>query len=219
MPFTTEQFLNVFYDYNNAIWPAQVIAYLLGALILALSLRRTIIGDKIINITLGIFWIWMGAVYHLLFFSTINKLAFLFALLFIIQGLSFLFLGFTSKNLRYQIRNNNFGLTGFFLVAYAMIIYPIFGYFLGHSYPHIPVFGVAPCPTTIFTFGVLLWTQRKISGWLVVIPTIWSVIGLTAAIKLGMVEDFGLIVAAVISITLLGYRAYIGEKIKHHKAV
>lgn len=39
------------------------------------------------------------------------------------------------------------------LILYALIGYPAFGYFAGHHYPSVPVFGVAPCPTTIFTIG------------------------------------------------------------------
>jgi hypothetical protein len=45
---------------------------------------------------------------------------------------------------------------GVALIAYAVVIYNALGYVLGHSWPNLPVFGVAPCPTTIFTFGMLL---------------------------------------------------------------
>lgn len=219
LPFTTEQFLGVFHDYNMAIWPTQIIAYILGAMILVLSVRKTFIGNKIINASLGIFWIWMGIVYHLMFFSTINKLAYIFGGFFIVQGGLFLFLGFTTQKLQYQFRSNNFGITGLFIIIYAMLIYPMLGSFWGHAYPYAPMFGVAPCPTTIFTFGILLWTKDKIPGWLLIIPSVWSVIGLTAAVKLGMVEDFGLMAAAVISVTMLGYRAYVSGKIKSQKIV
>ncbi len=35
LPFTLEQFLNVFATYNKAIWPAQILAYVLGAVAVA----------------------------------------------------------------------------------------------------------------------------------------------------------------------------------------
>ena len=41
LPFTHEAFIAVFRVYNVAIWPAQVVAYLLGATILLLLLRPT----------------------------------------------------------------------------------------------------------------------------------------------------------------------------------
>jgi len=39
LPFTLEQFLNVFVDDNNAVWPAQVLAYLLALVMTALVIR------------------------------------------------------------------------------------------------------------------------------------------------------------------------------------
>ena len=39
LPFTFEQFMTVFANYNNAVWPTQALAYLLGAVALALSFR------------------------------------------------------------------------------------------------------------------------------------------------------------------------------------
>jgi hypothetical protein len=45
-----------------------------------------------------------------------------------------------------------------------MVVYPLLGIRFGHSYPRAPLFGVAPCPTTIFTFGLLLWATRSVPG-------------------------------------------------------
>ena len=39
LPFTREQFINVFADYNNAIWPMQVFAYLLGVIMIVALAR------------------------------------------------------------------------------------------------------------------------------------------------------------------------------------
>jgi hypothetical protein len=51
------------------------------------------------------------------------------------------------------------GTCGALLVFYAMVIYPLLDSVLGHGSPQAPLFGVTPCPTTIFTFG-LLWRDR-----------------------------------------------------------
>ena len=42
------------------------------------------------------------------------------------------------------------------LILFALILYLGLGIVFGHRYPAVPVFGVAPCPTTIFTVGILL---------------------------------------------------------------
>jgi len=60
-----------------------------------------------------------------------------------------------------------------------------------------------PCPTTIFTFGVLLFANKKVPPHLLFIPLLWSVIGFTAALNLTIYEDIGLLVAGLITLILL----------------
>ena len=63
-----------------------------------------------------------------------------------------------------------------------------------------------PCPTTIFTFGLLLWTDRKVPKYLLVIPMIWAGIGFSAAIQWGVLEDVMLLLAGFIATAMLVYR-------------
>lgn len=206
LPFSIDEFLNVFKVYNYAIWPSQLVAYLLGATVIICVFWKSSASDKIINAILGIFWLWIGVVYHILFFSSINNAALGFGALFIIQGLLFLGIGLFTDKIQYQFDTNIFGMTGIILVAYAMVIYPIIGSVLGHGYPNSPMFGVTPCPATIFTFGVLLWTPHRIAWWLLLIPGLWSMIGFTAAFQLGIIEDTGLLVSGILGVGLLLYR-------------
>jgi hypothetical protein len=84
-----------------------------------------------------------------------------------------------------------------------MIIYPLLGISLGHTYPRSPMFGVTPCPATIFTFGMLLWTTKPVPVYLLIIPLLWSIIGMSAAVSLRVYEDFGLVVAGVLGTILI----------------
>jgi hypothetical protein len=86
------------------------------------------------------------------------------------------------------------------LILYALILYPIVGSLLGHVYPSSPTFGL-PCPTTIFTFGMLLWV-RKPPLIVLIIPVLWSIVGFSAALQLGIKEDIGLPMAAALVIIL-----------------
>lgn len=213
LPFTTEQFLEVFKTYNTSIWPAQIAAYILGLAAIYLAFRKTAGRDKIISLILSAFWLWMGGLYHLTFFTTINAAAYGFGVLFIIQGLLFLGAGVWKGRLKFHFERNLYGIAGALLIIYAMVIYPIIGAQLGHGYPYAPMFGVAPCPATIFTFGILLWTAKQVPWWILVIPGLWSVIGFTAAFSLGILEDTGLLLAGIAGITLLWYR---GTGLKAH---
>ena len=206
LPFTTEQFLQVFAEYNAGIWPAQVVAFILVIILLFMVLKSRESGSSTVNLTLALYWFWMGAVYHIEFFSEINPAAYLFGALFILQGFGFITLIWLKYDLIYSFRKDINGITGGLLVLYALVIYPLLGYLFGHGYPQAPMFGVAPCPTTIFTFGILLWTRGRVPYWLLVIPGLWSVIGFMAAINLTIYEDAGLLVAGILGISLIIYR-------------
>lgn len=205
MPFTSEQFLAVFADYNTAIWPVQIAAYLLGSLAATLLLFKTREADRIIASILALMWLWTGISYHGLWFSTINKAAYFFAVLFVIQGCYFLYLGL-SRQVHFAFRLNVVCWIGMGLIAYAAIIYPLVGMATGHSYPHMPMFGVTPCPVTIFTFGLLLLTTGQVPRGLLVVPFIWSLIGGSAAILLNVKQDWLLIFTGFIAAPLIVFQ-------------
>lgn len=206
LPFTVDQFLQVFSDYNQAIWPVQLFAYLLGVIALLLILKQREMTDTWVNLILGSFWLWMGGIYHITFFSAINAAAYLFGSLFLLQGVGFLILSGSNIKLTYSFRSDVYGLIGTIFIIYGMLIYPLLGYTMGHIYPQSPVFGVAPCPTTIFTFGLLLHTRGKVPIWLLIIPGLWSFIGFSAAFQLTIYEDMGLVFSGIAGLTMLVYR-------------
>lgn len=82
-------------------------------------------------------------------------------------------------------------------MAYAAVVYPLVGMWAGHRYPEMPMFGITPCPVTIFTFGVMLLAASPVPRWLLVIPFIWSLIGGSAAFLLGVPQDWLLLVSSV----------------------
>lgn len=206
LPFTIEQFLQIFERYNQAIWPMQIVAYILGIAVLFFAAKQTRYSAQIISAALAFLWVWMGVAYHLIYFSAINRAAIGFGVLFIVQGLLWLLFGIVRPRLAFQLDSNPYSVTGMVLIAYAMVIYPIVGTLLGHGYPQSPSFGVAPCPTTIFTFGVLLLTSARVPRSTLVIPLVWSLVGFVAAISLGIREDIGLLVAGLLSVGLLLWR-------------
>ncbi|GAA5520236.1 hypothetical protein Asal01_00167 [Fodinibius salicampi] len=86
LPFTIDQFLQVFEVYNRAIWPTQFVAYLLGTVVIWLVIKQGLSSEIYINRIIGLFWIWMGVIYHIIFFAVINPAAYIFGALFILQG-------------------------------------------------------------------------------------------------------------------------------------
>ena len=85
MPFTSEQFFNVFVQYNLAIWPMQVVLTLLAILVLFLTAWKARYAQQGISAILALLWVWTGLVYHLIFFASINQLAYVFGGFVILQ--------------------------------------------------------------------------------------------------------------------------------------
>jgi hypothetical protein len=195
-PFTIDQFLDVFRRYNAAVWPAQWILGALGlvAIVLALTGRRS--ASRWVSIILALLWLWMAAAYHLAFFTSINRAAIAFAAAFAVQAAVFTWVAFRTPAVTYRPRSRVAAIIGAVLIIYAIVVYPVLGYALGHRYPAAPTFGV-PCPTTILTLGLVVWAGRSLPRRVLVVPLAWSLVATSAAVNLGMIEDFGLLAAAI----------------------
>ncbi len=196
-PFTTEQFINVFNLYNSSVWPMQIIFYLLAAVVIYFTFKPNSYSGIIAGTILGFFWIWMGVVYHVMFFSAINKAAIVFGIFFVIQGIM-IFQAALRKKMMPVFKPELKTFFGIAVIVYGIIVYPILSSVLGHGYPNGPTFGV-PCPTTIFTFGILLLAVNS-PKYLLIIPALWAFIALNAALSFGIYEDFGLIASCILTI-------------------
>jgi hypothetical protein len=89
-------------------------------------------------------------------------------------------------------------LAAWVFLAYALA-YPAISALERLSVWRIPTFGV-PCPTTIFTAGLLILASPR-SWRLSIIPMIWSVIGGSAAFLLGVRADYALPIAGLVLAT------------------
>lgn len=205
LPFTTDQFLEVIARYNAAVSPMPFLFYGLAALLIFWGVRSSRMSDRWVGGTLAGLWAWMAVVYNWLFFTDINPAAWLFGGLFLVQAVVFLVAGVTSDRLSLRFRPDLYGITGGVFLAYGLVVYPILGALAGHGYPQGPTFGL-PCPTTIATFGLLLWSVRRVPWWVMVVPTVWALIGTSAAFQFGMPEDYGLFVAGVGGIAMIALK-------------
>jgi Family of unknown function (DUF6064) len=203
LPFTTDQFMSVFAGYNHSIWPIQVLAYLVGSGMVVMLLRPSRAGDRFIGAGLAAMWAWTGIAYHWLHFSTINKAALVFGALFVLQGILLFHASVIRGQLWFGGARGMTSWLGWALVLYSSLIYPLIGMWNGHHYPAMPMFGVAPCPVTLFTFGLLLLSVAPVSRWLMVIPFVWSLIGGSAAVLLSVPQDWPLLFSGVAMVLIV----------------
>ena len=208
MDFTVDQFLAMFHRYNEAIWPMQIVGYVLGLVIVVALVARVrgsrtalaahAVADRLVPALLAFYWAWIGVVFMWSYQADLSRSGRPFGALFLIGAAAFVVAALRGADLGLGRVPSWRLAVGGAMIAYGMVVYPLLGALAGHSYPSAPVFGVAPCPTTIFTFGVLVCCLRP-RWYLLVMPLVWAGIATTAALKLGMVEDFGLVASAVVA--------------------
>jgi Family of unknown function (DUF6064) len=202
VPFDKQAFLALFADYNAAIWPMQIVAYGIGVLsLIALALGHPL-RERVVLASLAMMWAWNGAAYHFGFFSTINPAAIWFGTFFLIQAALLGWAALVQGAIRLEPTRDWRTIVALATIAYALVIYEFLGVQAGHGLMRGPLFGVAPCPTTIFTLGVLLLARGQMTPWLAAIPLIWAAIGTSAAVMLGVPEDYGLAVSALLFVLL-----------------
>lgn len=202
LPFTIEQFYGVFREYNEALWPAQV--FLVGLAVIAVVLvfvpnRRSGVG---VSAILAFLWAWLALAYHLPFFTRINPLAYVFSGVSLVGSLIFLWQGVVRGRLQFIWGGGMRAAVGVTLVVFALVVYPVWSCYAGHRYPTMPTFGL-PCPTTIFTIGLLAFLAVPCPRSPFIVPVLWCFVGAQAAFLLGVPQDLGLIVAGVVGLILL----------------
>jgi hypothetical protein len=194
LPFTREQFFDLFADYNAALWPALAVLWIASAVasVLLLSSRRP--HDRWISALLAAHWIWSAVAYHAVFFTRINPAAWMFAALFLVQAALFVRVGIVQGRLSFAPGRDAWAIVAWLLVAYSLL-YPAINAVQHLTWWRIPMFGV-PCPTMIFTVGLLM-LAREDSWRLSIVPVIWSVIGGSAAFLLAVRADYVLPLAGL----------------------
>ncbi len=202
LPFTTEQFYAVFRDYNTTLWPAQVVLLALAVAAIALVVRPRRWSGAGVSAILAALWAWMGLAYHLAFFTSISAPAYGFAIVFLVGAWLFVWHGVVRRRLEFRLSAGARGVVGALLVTFALIVYPAWSFLSGHRYLEAPTFGL-PCPTTIFTTGLLSFLVRPYPRSPLVVPVLWSLVGVQAAFLLGVPQDLALAVAAVVGIVLI----------------
>ena len=194
MPFSRDAFLGVFATYNGAVWPFVLALWLLTAALVVGLFSGVRAWSRLTRVVLAIHWLWAGAVYHAMYFTAINPAAWAFAAVFVAQAVMTIPATSLDRLIRLDVRSLR-GSVSTALIVYSLA-YPLIVWMDGFVYPRMPTFGV-PCPTVMFTIGVLLASSTE-SIALAAVPVAWSLIAAGAAWSFGVHADFALPAAAVL---------------------
>jgi hypothetical protein len=201
LPFTREQFFDLFAAYNETLWPGVLALWIASVLVAVLLFARSHrASDRVVSTLLAIHWAWSALAYHVAFFTSINPAAWFFAALFLVEAVLFVWWGMRRGSLRFNVESSAWASVAWVLIGYSLV-YPAVNAAQHGTFVRIPAFGV-PCPTTIFTAGLLMLATPRVWA-LSIVPIVWSAIGGSAASLLGVRADYALPVAGLVLVLSL----------------
>ena len=180
--------------YNNLIFPVQIIMLAVAVVLTYfLFFKPGSIVNKLMKAYLAFAFAWAGLMFPIYGFSKI-----IFTIYYLVLASLFIIDIFRAK-IEFKLPETN-GKKYFvlFLIISAFVLYPLIEYISGHSYPGIPLFGVAPCPTIIFSLALLIGSIPKVDKKifiLLIIPAISY--GFIVPITLGVWADSLLLVSGI----------------------
>jgi hypothetical protein len=212
-----DELLALFAEYNPAIWPMHLIAYVAAAAVLVLIVvRPSRTTDRLVVALLAGLWLFIGVVFQGIYVRDIDAtLSVVYAAIFIGQALALVFVGVIADRVAFRVERTPAAIIGAAAIAYSLIVYPLLGVAFGHPWPEAPLFGAAPCPTTIFTFGLFLLVRPPFPKVLLVVPLIWAVLATPAAVGRGVYEDVALLTVGVLATAVLIWRERGTQSVGH----
>lgn len=199
------QFLAAFGRADTDAWPIQIVANLAALAIVALALwpaRRP--SPLICGLAGGLLGVDRDRILRLAEsrLRAVRGVGRVFTL----QGLLLAIAGSQGWDLVIQVRRDTSSAVGAPFISYALVGYPVVGLLTGDTLRNMPLFGVSPCATVTFFFGPMLWAVPPLPKYLLLIPLVWALTAGPPNMATGVVVDYGMLVAAVITTGLIIWR-------------
>jgi hypothetical protein len=174
--FSARAYYRLFELYNAAIWPAQVLAIVLGLAVLELARRGGVMSRRWTPAILAACWLWVGLAFHAARYATLNTAAPAFAWLFGLEAALLFGIGVAAGRMSFDRPAGAAGRVGLAIFLFALFVLPFASPVLGRGWRAAEIFGVAPDPTAIGTLGILLLARAKARWLLMIVPAAWCVV-------------------------------------------
>lgn len=198
LPYGDDVLFALYRRFLLELWPIALPLAVLTVAALPAALRFGTAGARFAAIVMGFAWIWVGAVFHLQYFATINFAAPVYGWLFVLQGL--LILGHGVRHPRFTL-TPTFGhrrASALLVITFAVIAYPVLDQLDGASAWPLRLVALAPAPTALFTLGLLALAEQRIPTGLWIIPVGWSAVAGYNGWVLGLPADLATPVVALL---------------------
>jgi hypothetical protein len=174
--FSPRTYYRMFELYHEAIWPAQLLVLAMAVAVVALLWRDDERGGVVIAAMLATSWLWVGVMFHLRSYASINWAARYFAVLFVAEAVLLLWLGVVRRRLTFHRPGSAGRWSAAAPFAVAAVLAPLAGRAAGRTWAQVELPGLTPDATAVATLALLLATPRA-PGVLLVAPLAWCVIG------------------------------------------
>jgi hypothetical protein len=187
--FAPRTYWRLFELHNEAWWPLQPLAVLVGLTLAAWVWRRSAVGLRVGLAALAVASIFVGWSFLLQRFAPVNWAASGLAIGFFAQGAGLAALA-TRSDLRCTPSALR-GRIGWLLFGWALLGQPLLAPVSGRTWMQAEVFALTPDPTAIATLGVLLWchAQSPVSGRL--LQLLWTLTLLQCTISAATLLTMG----------------------------
>lgn len=176
--FSARSYYRQFELMNRELWPLHLLALAAGVLLFTCMLKPRAMASRAAFAVLALAWAWVGWAYHLLRYADINTGAPWFAAGFGVQAA---LLAWMALRAAAQPIAGVQSWPARFLVI-AALAYPLLAPLAGRSLMQAEVFGLAPDPTVVGTFGALLFWRAPWPLW--VVPLAWCAISSATLLEL-----------------------------------
>lgn len=212
--FSPQTYYRLFGLYNTDIWPAQILALLLGGAILLLIWKNPPWQGRAITTILALCWLWVAYAFHLQRYATINWAAEYFAIGFILQAALFIWTGLIRGRLTYQPETTTLKQPGLGIFLFALILQPLAAPTLGRPWNQAEIFGIAPDPTVIATLGLLLLIRGRTHWGLFIIPIAWCSISAATLWAMKSTDVFIILFALLMAIVFVAWKTIWRRKLR-----
>ena len=175
--FSPRTYYRMFELYHEAIWPAQLLVLATAVAIIGLLWRDDERGGGVIAAMLAASWLWVGVMFHLRQYASINWAARYFAALFVAEAVLILWLGVMRRRLTFGRSHSAGRWWAAALFAVAAVLPPLAGRAAGRTWAQVELPGLTPDATAVATLALLVLARPRAPGVLLVAPLVWCVIG------------------------------------------
>ena len=179
--FSATSYYRQFELYNLAIWPLHLLAMVFICFTLYALLKRPNWAGRAVAGILVISWLWVSWAFLYQRFYQIHVIANWYAWAFVLQASLIFWFGLIKNRFNTEYAKTINTRIAAVLLPLAFVVYPLIPFVSGRSWRQLELFALAPDPTVLATFALLLLCRAPVV--LYVIPVLWAVIsGITLSV-------------------------------------